>query len=572
MRMRAFQQVGAVLMGVLFLAGAGIAQESAPPTTDVNCDGQINVLDVQWVILSTFGATLPLSQDADQDGVHDACGVALPVAITDGNNNGVLDACEAESPVASVSCGGGGCGNCPDAPSKCPGGEDGFTKPSILAPVTGCGSPFVLVRDEQEEAEMQGALADVLSRMNNNGVPGDGPASLGIIANSTTLMNRYGKEVSSIPAHTGYFGSFSVGSGELVERAFRFGGGSSSSTADFEDGGIDKDFWEVQGVTGNHDASGALNEKFGTLIPGLGKRLMFVSFYHSDELGDGTDFPKGVRVAFIDVSSLDGSGTDDQPRYRLMLLVRPSWSGGKGTFGPVLYDSGVTSNHAGGLGWFRGTDGGEYLYVPDTSTGIRVFDLNKVMRVTETADKTEIGRQSGDVYASFGYQYVIPEVARYRLCSSSCCVRFSTLSVDRSSNPPALVTGEYDNESDTNRIVRWPLNEKTGLPLHRSEADGGDSDLWVASAAYSSGVSKVQGVLMLGDHTFITTTQTETSGAKFSHGKCFHANFPGGAVSSAICPSYPEGLYFDGEGIWTCTEKPGNRYCVRFNREVFSSF
>ena len=116
---------------------------------------------------------------------------------------------------------------------------------------------------------MKGALADVISRMNGNGVPGDGPASLGIIGSSNTLLNRYGKEVSSIPPYIGYFGSFSVGSDKFIERAFRFGGSSSTSKADFEDGGSDKDYWEVQGVTGNHDATGESHEKFGTIIPGI---------------------------------------------------------------------------------------------------------------------------------------------------------------------------------------------------------------------------------------------------------------------------------------------------------------
>jgi len=540
--------------------------------SDVNCDGGVNVLDVQWVILGVFGAPLSPSQDANQDGIHDNCPDPDVNLAADYNGNGTLDVCEDTPLVAEVSCGGSPCANCPPSPSQCDGGNSGFNIPSVYAPVSGCGSPFVMYRDTVDEENMKGALGDVISRMNANGVPGDGPASLGIIGSSNTLLNRFGKEVSSIPSYTGYFGSFPVGNGEFIERAFRFGGSSSSSTADFEDGGSDKDYWEVQGVTGNHDATGETLETFGTLIPGDGKRFLMVSFYHSDELGDGTDFPKGVRIAFIDWTSVDGSGSDDTPKYRLFLLVSPSWSGGKGTFGPVLYDGGTTSNHAGGLAWFRGKNGSEYLYVPDTSSGIRVFDLNETLRVTETSNKKAIGRDSNDLYSAFGYQYVIPEVARYRLCNSSCCARFSTLSMDRSSNPPALVTGEYDNVSDSNRVVRWPLNEETGLPLHQSEADGGDEELWVATAAFLPGVSRVQGALMIGEHAFITTTQSHTEDGIYAHGKCFHANFTGGTVSSDVCPSYPEGMYFDGEGIWTCTEKPGNRYCVRMSREEFSSF
>ena len=75
---------------------------------------------------------------------------------------------------------------------------------------------------------------------------------------------------------------------------------------------------------------------------------------------------------------------------------------------------------------------------------------------------------------------------------------------------------------------------------------------------------------MLGDHVFLSTTQTTSQGLSYAHGKCFHANYHGGDFESTMCPSYPEDLYFDGVGIWTCTEKPTNRYCVRYNRGEFS--
>lgn len=544
------------------------AVEAGSP--DLNCDGVRNVLDVQIAILGALDVAL--SPDVDGDGIHDGCAPWSNDVLADDNNNGVLDGCESLPAVADISCGSAlqVCGNCPSSPSKCTGGTVGYSVDEVFVPSSGCGSPFALYRDMETENTMTSALGQIVSLMQSNGTSADGLTSLEDLVTGNGLLNRYGDEVSSIPSYSVYVGSFSVGSNTLLDRAFRWGGSSGSSTADFNDGLFDKDFWEVQGVTGTYDAIGTVSENFGTALSPKEKRLLLTSFYHSDELGNGTDFPKGVRVALTDITSLDGVGSDDEPRYRLMLLVSPGFSGNTPTFAPLTYDSGLVSNHAGGLVWYRGENGHDYLYVPDTSTGIRVFDLSQILRVSDVSDKESIGAESGNTYSAYSYQYVVPEVARYRLCGSSCCVRFSSISLDRSTTPHSIVAGEYDSVSDTNRMTRWPLNHKTGLPLHQKEADGGPRDMWVASDTYSTGVSKIQGVLTLDGHAYITTTQTENSGLTFTHAKCFHANFLGGRLRGSVCPSYSEDLYYDGEGIWTCTEKPGNRYCVRFDRDEFS--
>ncbi len=559
----------AVVFGVGF-ASPAVAVEGSP---DLNCDGGINVTDVQIVILGALNIPLSSSIDANSNGIHDSCEVGGPVPdpVADTNDNGIGDICESLPLVADVSCSGSPCSNCPAEPTGCDG-SSGFGVDENFASSGGCGSPFVMTANPSENQGLQIGLALVKDKMLSNGVGGDGPEPISFLMSGSGILNRYGHEISTLSAYTGYLGSFSVGNGNFLERGFKFGGSTSSSTADFNDGLSDKDFWEVQGVTGTYDAIGQESEYIEALFSnGTWKRFLMASFYHSDELGNGADFPKGVRIALTEITELDGSGSSDDVRYRLILLVSPATTAvGTGTFGPLLYDGGEKSNHAGGLVWYRGEDGKNLLYVPDTKTGIRIFDLDQILEVSNTDDKEAIGIEGDGTYSAYGYRYVLPEVARYRLCSSSCCVRFSTLSLDRSSETHHLVVGEYDADSDKNRVIRWPLNHKTGLPLTQEPADGSGTPVWVASASYGTGISKVQGALMLGDHVFISTTQTGSEGLSYTHGKCFHADYHGGDFKSTMCPSYPEDLYYDGVGIWTCTEKPTNRYCVRYNRGEFS--
>ena len=48
-------------------------------------------------------------------------------------------------------------------------------------------------------------------------------------------------------------------------------------------------------------------------------------------------------------------------------------------------------------------------------------------------------------------------------------------------------------------------------------------------------------------------------------------DYEGVRMDSGVLPSYPEDLYWDGRGIWTCTEKPSNRYCVQMSLSHLSS-
>ena len=184
-----------------------------------------------------------------------------------------------------------------------------------------------------------------------------------------------------------------------VKLAFRWNAEDEASTT-----------WTPQGITGSADASPT----------GLvsGKRVVLVSFYHSPTGGDAN---KGARIAFVDTTNAAA------PVYRYALLVTPTGSTASPSVAPVPV-------HAGGIVWF-----GHYLYVAATGSGFRVFNLDHILPMDTSADT--IGCAGGVCRAGL-YAYAIPEVGAY-VSESKCDDLFSFVSLDRSTSPPSLLTGEY---------------------------------------------------------------------------------------------------------------------------------
>ena len=216
--------------------------------------------------------------------------------------------------------------------------------------------------------------------------------------------------------------------------------------------------WIPQGLTGSADATatGLLN----------GRRVVLVSWYYTPPTG--STYEKGVRLAVVDV-------TDPQsPTYRLVLLVEPTGTPQTPNFAPVVI-------HAGGLAWV-----GDFLYVVETGRGFRVFDLSRMMQVATDID--EIGCTTTTCHAGL-YKYVVPQIGAYA-STSECKPLFSYVSLDRSTTPPSLVSGEYCGGTAcastplAGRVYRWPLDGITGrLPAGTS---------W-PSEAFLLGEPQVQG-------------------------------------------------------------------------------
>jgi hypothetical protein len=307
------------------------------------------------------------------------------------------------------------------------------------------------------------------------------------------------------------------------------------------------DYWWPQGVTGSTDPYDNNIDK-GKLN---GRRVMMVSWYHKAQEDPNVSFYKGVRVSIVDHTSTQTL------KYRHVLLVEPVMQGNTATYRPLA--SGSASLHAGGIAWV-----GDYLYVAATSSGFKVFDTTRIMHVA-TGDKKLIGYQANkDEYHGYNYGYVMPQIGEYQLCASTCCARFSFVSLDSSTSPKSLLAGEYVSGSYTGRLHRWPLDDQTDRLL----IDGGGVQ---SSEAVFAGVSNMQGAMSYQGTYFVSSSKLKR-GFKPSPGS-FHHGKSGGSMTKHRYPYLPEDLYFAkySNEIWTCTESPnglsGNtRYCFSFLR------
>ena len=223
-------------------------------------------------------------------------------------------------------------------------------------------------------------------------------------------------------------------------------------------------YWFPQGITSSADAvaSGSV----------AGRKILLVSWYFKPDVAK-SKVDKGVRISFCDI-------TDPRNvRYRHVLLVDPYMKSGQPDFRPV-------SMHAGGIVWY-----GRWLYVADTRKGFRIFDMAKIMQVT-TGDKSKSGRDRRGRYQGFNYRYILPQVASYQLTGASARSKFSFVSLDRSSYPHSLVTGEYHTKSIQGKVLRWPLNPRTGQ-LDTRAGRVSAMDAFVSSHHRMQGVLSWQG-------------------------------------------------------------------------------
>lgn len=311
-------------------------------------------------------------------------------------------------------------------------------------------------------------------------------------------LNRSAVAVSSVP-----------GGPPGVVRAFRW-----------EDAENDKPYWIPQGISGSADAHAS-----GLVA---GRHWVVVSFYYDKASHPGSTGEKGVRLAFVDVTP---SGA---PKYRFVLLVEPTGTASAPSFKAIPI-------HAGGIAWF-----GNLLYVADTFTGFRVFDTSRFLQVA--TDQDVIGCSAGTCRAGL-YKYVLPQVGTYRE-ASSCAPRFSFVSVDRSSTPPSLISGEYCSGSScsaalSGRLFRWPLDAASGAI--------GPGRHWPAQAFFGGQV-QVQGAGAK-DGTFFLSSSAP-SGA----GGALYRVTPGKSATSKWVDA-PEDVVIDGprDLIWSLSEQLSSR-------------
>ncbi|GAA0524199.1 hypothetical protein GCM10011581_44870 [Saccharopolyspora subtropica] len=311
--------------------------------------------------------------------------------------------------------------------------------------------------------------------------------------------------------------------------------------------------WMPQGVTTVADAND--DQQVG------GKQALLVSWYDK-----GTDPIKGVRVSFLDPAT---------SKYRHVLLVYPYInSNGNPSYEAVTTPQAGNGNsvHAGGTAWY-----GNYLYVVDTARGIRIFDMRTIFDLGaadngDTSNKALVGRHD-NMYHGFGYRYVMPQVAGWSnpegvvdhpgdyKCTATGRQRYSYVSLDRSTSPHTLLTGEYcadqHNANLNGRVARWNL-ATTGLPA--PDSDG----TWRATSAYRLPKPRVQGVTAAAGRWYLSTSNGQNNAGNFQ--AAVPDKDTGAGVLTTDGPNRAVAIgvedlsYWPGNNeVWTVTEHPGKR-------------
>jgi hypothetical protein len=295
----------------------------------------------------------------------------------------------------------------------------------------------------------------------------------------------------------------------------------------WQSGDMAVDYWIPQGITSSGDAVDG--GRIG------GKNVVLVSWYYAQENDEGSTQQKGVRLAIVDAT--DPQNVD----YRFVLLVEPVTAGGVPSFAPV-------NVHAGGLAWV-----GRYLYVVHTGVGFRIFDLDRMMKVS--TGKDVLGYDAAtDAYYAHAYAYVLPQVETIAN-AGDCAPRFSFVSLDRTTTPHSLLSGEYDSGSVAGRLHRWPLGAD-GLPALVG------TDRLIPDAVYYSGPSHVQGALSL-DGTYWLSSSKPAAGAGI-----LYRTAPGTATTNLSWNDAPEDLAYDpiDAGLWSLSEGLNARFVFRVAR------
>jgi hypothetical protein len=296
------------------------------------------------------------------------------------------------------------------------------------------------------------------------------------------------------------------------------------------------ELWYPQGISTSADASDT--EAFQTR-GGDGRRVVVTTWYSTGRDG----IKRGSRVSFVDL---------DSGKYRHVLLVSPVFDkAGTLTLKPM-------SIHAGGIVW-----AGPYLHIAATSRGFVTARVDDIMRVHGDDDHPEKFGLEGSTFYSFGHRYVLPVRFTYQahVDEGHEKLRYSFMSLDRRSDPPALVAGEYAVDPDaTTRLARYPLDPETW------QLASGDDGFSRPLALDEGGVRQMQGAVIAGGRYHVTVSH-----GPWMPGTVFTGQ-PGAMREKRwALPMGPEDLSYwpSTDRIWSLTEHPRRRWIVAMDRKWF---
>jgi len=240
----------------------------------------------------------------------------------------------------------------------------------------------------------------------------------------------------------------------------------------------------------------------------------------------------GARISVVDRRDRE------RPRYRHVLLAAPrAWP---------LRPFGAVPVHAGGIAVV-----GDLLHVADTIAGVRVFRLSDVLRVPRRSLGRRLARGAP---AGEDDVLVLPQRQRLRvpLLTGTGRLRFSFVSVGEVAGQLSLVAGEYRRSGGAPRLVRYPLDPATGLPLPGARGRCAPVEV------HEHAPPRMQGAAVHGSTWYVSASAGEGNPGDL------HVGAPGALRRHrGVLPPGPEDLSWSrpGQELWCLSEWPGHR-CV----------
>ena len=253
------------------------------------------------------------------------------------------------------------------------------------------------------------------------------------------------------------------------------------------------------------------------------RRDLVLTTWYAKDIGDGRP---ASRISMVDLSTR---------RYRHVLLMTARLRDGAPVMEPL-------HTHAGGAVW-----AGPWLFVASTLQGLHVCHLDDILRMPDDAP-----------FTTYGYRYVLPVRFRYTApAKGDGRLRYSFVSLDRSTTPPHVVVGEYNRGDVAKRLAHFELDPESGLLA------GEDDSVCRPVTVDDGGVAQVQGAARADGRYHLTVSHGPwVPGSVYvgSPGAWHHHKWavPMGPEDLAYWPQRDE--------LWSLTEHPHRRWVFRVKR------
>lgn len=289
-----------------------------------------------------------------------------------------------------------------------------------------------------------------------------------------------------------------------------------------------------------------------------GKTYILVTWYGVGpaDIATSNNAYKGSKLALVDITDMNNI------TYRQILLVQNKADAGtallydKPTVAFTQYDSFIpVTMHAGGVAYFN-----QKIYIVDTSLGIRVFDLNKLIdAVVPDAAKNSIGKQTNNTLSAFEYTCILPQTGYYKITGDGSPFSSVSLGTDITGTNKRLWTCQYLT-SGAPKMYGLPINSTGTVSGPVTVVSPIDDVLFTP-------VLRAQGAYRTGKTSFLSTTgNTSASGSTARLTKYVDGANTGTRYN---WPHGAEALYVDDAGLmWCLTEYETAKYS-KDNRTVF---